>query len=229
MDSFHPRTSHPEELARRVKVFPVIQRRKKSVANIWFFDSPKNQKRFAISGDLPFMSFVLLEGDPTVNYYDPSPSSVTVVQNGKTLGVTAGAYVYFVGGQKQWWDFRYEGNKSISSNQELLSKLAAKNNGMEYYIQEENKVRKKQVLFDNWLNLCAGINRCRTIFLHREIDCILKETKDSDISFGALMEIADDRALMFAAIATSLQRGILFTNLEEQLLGNQSILKRKSK
>jgi hypothetical protein len=227
MDRISPRTPHPEELTRRVKVFPVIQGRKKSVANIWFFDSPKNQKRFAISGDLLFMSFVLLEGDPTVHCYDPSPSSVIVMRDREPTEVTAGAYVYLNDGQKQWWDFRYEGKKSISNNQELLSKLAAKNNGMEYHIQEEREVRNKQVLFDNWLNLCAGINRCRSIILHREIDCILKETQDSEISFRELMEMADDRALMFAAIATSLQRGVIFTNLENQLLGNQTILKRR--
>lgn len=183
MERFPPNTPHPNDLTRRVKVFPAIQKRKKSKANIWFFDSPKNQKRFVITGDLPFMSFILLEGDQTVNYYNPFPGAVIVNNNGKPTELIAGAHVFYVDGQFEWWDFEYGGKKSSSNHQGSLSKLAADMNGMKYHIQTAKNVQNKQVLFDNWLTICAGINRCRSIILHRELECILKETQDSEITF----------------------------------------------
>jgi hypothetical protein len=58
-----PYLPHPNEVERRIPVFPAVKQQRNTAANLWFFDSPKNGKRFAITGDLAFMSYVILEGN----------------------------------------------------------------------------------------------------------------------------------------------------------------------
>jgi hypothetical protein len=229
MEQLELYTPHLTELGRRVPVFPAIRKRKKAVANIWFFDSPKNEKRQIISGDLAFMTFVLLEGDQSVRSYDPRPGPVSISYEGVTKEVSAGGYVYYKDGGTEWLDFQYRNNpKKLSDESRLLGPLAAKERGMQYQLRTKNDVRNKAVLFDNWLNLCAGISRCRSVLLFKELDFILDATNETQTTVGKLLEAGMDRACMFAAIGISLQRGSVCTDLERVLLGNDSVLKRRS-
>lgn len=228
MEQFNLNTPDPAELARRVAVFPVIRKRKKAAANIWFFDSPKNGKRQIISGDLAFMSFVLLEGVQSVRSYNPRPAPVSVLYEGVTKEVTAGGYIHLMNGDTEWWDFQYtRRSKKQNDESELRAQAAAKERGMQYQIRTKNDLRNKAVLFDNWLNLCAGISRCRSILLYKELDFILEATRDSKTTIGKLLDAGMDRACMFAAIGMSLQRGNVWTDLERRLLGSDSLLQRR--
>jgi hypothetical protein len=229
MEQFERNTPHPADLARRVAVFPAIIKRQKAVANIWFFDSPKNGKRQIISGDLAFMSFVLLEGVQSVHSYDPRPTPVSILYEGTSKEVTAGGYVHLMNGETEWWDFHYiRRANGQNDDSRLLPPLAAKEHGMRYQVRTKSDMRNKAVLFDNWLNLCAGMSRCRSMLLHKELECILEATQDSNTTVGNLLEAGMDPANMFAAIGISLQRGNVWTDLERQLIGYESVLQRRA-
>ena len=47
-----------------------IRKRSTKVSNLWIFESPKNDRRLTISGDVPFMHVVLLESDVEVIGYE---------------------------------------------------------------------------------------------------------------------------------------------------------------
>jgi hypothetical protein len=225
MAQFAPHTPHPADIARHVAVFPAVKKRRKAMANIWFFDSPKNGKRHIVTGDLQFMSFVLLEGTLSCQRYDPQPQPVHAASHGIAADVTAGAYVYLADGSKEWWDFRQGWRLDSASKQDELARTAAEERGMRYVIKSPADIAGKAILFDNWLNLCAGINRCRSLLLHRELAQVVNSTRDGGkTTVGELLAAGADHASMFAAIALALHRGFVTTDLVRRLVGTDSVL-----
>lgn len=224
MAQFIPNTPHPVDLARRVAVFPAVKKRRHAVANIWFFDSPKNGKRHIITGDLQFMSFVLLEGTLSCLRYEPRPQPAMDMKGPISSSVTAGAYVFRSDGSTEWWDFQHIHHLKQGDGQTQRAMAAAEELGMQYFVRTPGEMRGKVILFDNWLNLCAGINRCRSLLLQRELAFVSDAVRIGSPKIGELLDAGMDRACMFAAIAHGLQSGIVSTDLESRLLGTDSIL-----
>lgn len=204
MAQFTPNTPHSADLARRVAVFPAVKNRRQAVANIWFFDSPKNGKRHIVTGDLQFMSFVLLEGSPSCLRYEPIPQPVPVMTDSVSSEVSAGAYVYFLNECTEWLDFQHAQRMTQGDEKNQLATNAAQERGMRYLVKMPSDMKGQAIRFDNRLNLCAGIKRCRTILLHRELAFVVDATRNDAPTVGKLLSSGMERACMFAAIALSL-------------------------
>lgn len=43
-----------------------IRSSSRKLSNIWIYNSPKNDLRLTVKGDVPFMHLILLEGDSTI-------------------------------------------------------------------------------------------------------------------------------------------------------------------
>jgi hypothetical protein len=230
MPPFEPNPPHPRDVARHVPTFGAVKRHRQSATNIWFFDSPKNGQRHTIHGDMAFMHCVLLEGTLSVQRYEPHPSPVTVLDGTVEVEVTAATYAHCVDGHSDWWDLAHVSRRTGAGDASTrLGALAAAQRGMPYRCRTAPELRKQAVLFDNWLNLCAAISRCRTMLLHREMEKVLAATaQEPTTTVGALLADADDPACMLAAIALSLQRGLAMTDLERRLFGSASILSRSA-
>lgn len=77
--------SHKEfSQQRHVSVTSALKARKSFVSNILVMDSPKNNKRFIVEGDVAFMHLILLEGDTSVRRYDADPLPVIAVVDGES-------------------------------------------------------------------------------------------------------------------------------------------------
>lgn len=221
----------PREIARRIPVFPALKQRRNHKSNIWFFDSPKNNRRFVITGDVAFMHFVLLEGDTTVERYDPSPEPVYASIDGEVRKTELDAHIYFKDGSVQWCEFKRHGDagpsrKGRSRPQLSAQAQAAAAAGVPYCVRSDLDLQGKEILFDNWLTLCASLTRCRNQPLYKENDIFAQRLRlHREIRFGTLLEVPGiDPAYMLAVTASSLQRGIVETDLERSLFGLDSLL-----
>lgn len=223
------RAAFPHE--RHISVRPILQKRGRHPSNIWIFDSPKNEKRISIQGDVAFMHIVLLEGDVSVISYDVEPEPVYSVIDGETRQTKLDAIVRFRDGHEEWWEFKR--SKDIGAGRQGRSKAqlsaqaqAAQVAGIKYEIKTENNLRGREILFDNWLTLCAAMTRARTCAtfteeyqLRRTLNAVRRTT------FGSLLSCPDiDPALMIAAVARNLAAGTLKTDLKDSLFGLNSIL-----
>lgn len=232
-EHFNP-LPNPSELARRVRVFPALKQRRRHQSNIWFFDSPKNNRRFTITGDVAFMHFVILEGDVSVESYDPVPEPVYASIDGEIKKTNLDSHVRFKDGHIEWWEFTHHQqysapSKSARSRAQLSAQAqAAAAAGVRYRVRTELDLQHKGILFDNWLTLCAGITRCRNQPLYRESDLFTgRFALQKMVSFGSLLDIPGiDKAHIFAVVALSLQNGTVQTDLERTLFGRESILTR---
>ena len=227
-------TTYSNGLLHRVAVFPALKQRGRGNANIWFFHSPKNDRRFTIIGDVPFMHLVILEGDVSVESYDPHPDSVNVDIDGKMSEVKFDAKIAFKDGRIEFWKFdRIEGHRSTSTldskTESSLKERVAISSGGHYRVRTDIDLRHKEILFDNWLTLCAGINRCRNQSLYREGNIFSDRLKlQRTVSFGSLFNTPGiDHAHMLAIVALSLQNGSVRTELENKLFGLDSVLTRE--
>lgn len=219
----------PEELRRRVQVFAAIKSRSGRQSNIWFFDSPKNNKRIKIDTDLAFMHLVLLEGDQTVLGYEP------VIREDYSLlaNSPSAAKIRFCDGRLEWWDFERvrrdrRGRKLQGETKDSTasSQFAADKMGAVYVVKTDLELMGKQILFDNWITICAAITRCRSQYLGGEADLFsrrmaLQETATLELLLD-LPEI--DVANMLAVVGTALQKGTARTNLQSQLLSRCSLI-----
>lgn len=220
---------------RHVSVTSALKARKNFVSNIWVMDSPKNNKRFIVEGDVAFMHLILLEGDTSVLRYDADPLPVTAVVDGESRRTKLDAIVYFEEGRMEWWEFKRSpdagpGRRGRARPQLSAQAQAAAAAGVPYRVLTEHELQNKQVLFENWLLLCAAITRARHHSTFREAKILdVRLATHGALTLAALLQDGEcDPALMLALIAKLLQQGLLQTDLETRLFGMDSMLKRKA-
>lgn len=207
-----------------------IGRRGRTQANLWIFDSPKNEKRLTISGDLNFMLCVLLEGDSSVVGYKNEPGPYSIVLDGQPTNIVPDLEVQYQRGNVEWWEIR----RSPTQHQKRdppatqLARAAAAA-GMGYSQRTEKDIAGKAVVFDNWLLLCAAITRARHFSAHREASLLRRTLEHSPTSVRELLnDPTVDPALMIATIARFLQTGRASAELETQFFCEDTILKAQS-
>jgi hypothetical protein len=216
---------------RHVSVKQAIANRKRHLSNIWVFDSPKNNRRFVILGDVAFMHTVLMEGNRAIAGYDVNPPPVSTVIDGETRQTTLDAVVQLVSGGTEWHEFKRFSDTGPSRSGRAKPQLSAQAqcaslSGVKYRVLTEVDLQHKQILFDNWLLLCAAITRARGQTIFRETQ-VLRERIAShrSITLGGLMnDPAVDPGLMLAVVATALQQGRIHTDLDNILLSSKSVL-----
>lgn len=177
MDTHIPQQLYPSDLSRQVAVFPALKRRRQHQSNIWFFDSPKNNERLTITSDLAFMHLVLLEWDATARRYIPKPNSGQ--PSDVPQGVSVDAHVYRTNGTIEWWNFkRMEVPKGRAQRDQKACDPTIESfavaNGATYRVKTDRELAEKEILFDNWLTLCAAITRCRNVFLGHEAEVFVQ-------------------------------------------------------
>lgn len=220
---------------RHARVFPALKEREHHKSNIWIFDSPKNGSRFVIKGDVAFMHFVLLEGDVSVQRYLPEPPPVTASVDGEVRQTQLDAEVHFVNGEIEWWEFKRvrdtgPGRSGRAAPQLSAQAQAASAAGVKYRVLTETELFGQEVLFDNWLMLCAAMSRCSEQTINRETDYLLRRLSvQESISFGTLLGDEEwDPAHVLAAVAKLLQHGVIQADLERALFGLHTVLTRRT-
>jgi hypothetical protein len=217
--------------AHHVSVTPAIRNRKSHLSNIWLFDSPKNDRRFVIEGDVAFMHFVLMEGNREIARYDPDPAPVNTVIDGEPRQTKLDAIVYFSEGDTEWWEFKRANDAGPNRSGRARAQLSAQAQcaslaGVKYRVLTDIDLRDKQILFDNWLLLCAAMTRAKRQPVFREAR-LLEQRLDTHraVTVGALLEDpAADAGLMLAVIAKALQQGRIRTDLDQTLIAKNSVL-----
>ncbi|WP_432241604.1 hypothetical protein [Herbaspirillum robiniae] len=131
-------------------------------ANVWFFHSPKNNKRLSIIGDLPYFQAVLLEGDVDVIGYDIHPEPIHVRFNGEDSTFSPAMHVFRENKKPLWIDFMFASGSGRPRKEAQLQRTAeyAASKEISYKIVTEVEAQKRQVFFDNWMMFCAAIVRC---------------------------------------------------------------------
>ncbi|GJI93640.1 hypothetical protein RugamoR57_03580 [Duganella caerulea] len=223
-------TLAPTELERQVKTFSAVNNRKNPLTNLWFFDSPKTEKRLSIATDPLFMHVVLLEGDQSVIGYAVKDANAA----GHEDDLLPSLRVYYQDKRVQWWDVKWSDRAGRSDDAAALSKRhrameeSAYASGATFHVKTEKDLRGNEILFDNWLNLCASITRCRSVSIAREAVAIKNAfLSAASLRYADLVALPEtDPAHIFALVAQALQRGDLRADLENELFGPQTVLRR---
>lgn len=220
-----------QKWADHIRVLPAIKERGRHKSNIWIFDSPKNNRRFIIKGDVAFIYSVLLEGDITVQSYVPEPPPVLASIDGEVRQTQLDAEIHLTNGAIEWWEFKRlrdtgPGRTGRSKPQLSAQAQAASVAGVKYRVQSEEGLRGKEILFDNWLMLCAAITRCKYQTMPREEEAFLRQMNlHGAVRFGTLLnEGGLDPAYVTATVATLLQRGVIEADLEKSFFGLETVL-----
>lgn len=220
----------------KVSAFPALAARKGHISNLWFFHSPKNNARYEIHGDLAFMHCVLWEGDLAVAGYVPHPETAMVLIDGQFQEIQFGARVHQVDGRILFIDFERRRESASRSKEEQRIRLQARQQaaaavGAVYYVLTDRELVHKEIRFDNWLNLCSIINRCRGQDLHHEANVLRNAfARHDNVRLDVLLAAPGiDRAQMLAIVAAAFQCGTLHTELDTTLFGHSSVLFRREK
>jgi len=205
-----------------------IRKRASKVSNLWIFDSPKNNRRLTVSGDVPFMHLVLLEGDITVAGYDLVDDPFKVTSDSRAGYVR----VRNRDGGEHWLVIGRQGRKRTSASddaampQELQEKARAA--GVTVHRRSELELVGKDILLDNWLVLCAIMTRARSYPSYVETERFLAAlTRHGSLRVADVLATPDvDPAIMLAVVAKALQDARVHTDLNRHYFGMNSQLTR---
>lgn len=205
-----------------------IRKRAAKVSNLWIFDSPKNNRRLTVSGDVPFMHLVLLEGDVGVAHYDLVDDPFNITSDSQTgyvrvRGRNGGEHWLIIGRSAQK-RAREGGYAAVPEPLREKAKAA----GVEVHRHSELELVGKDILLDNWLTLCAIMTRARSYPSYLETERLLAalgrhgSLRVSDV----LATPGVDPAIMLAVVAKALQDGRVRTDLSRHFFGMHSELVR---
>jgi hypothetical protein len=205
-----------------------IRKRAAKVSNLWIFDSPKNNRRLTVAGDVPFLHLILLEGDPSVAGYDLVDDPFSVMAPSDT------GYVRVRGrdGGQYWLVVKRQGARRRKQQAEatfpsaLLEKATLA--GVQLHARSELELAGKEVLLDNWLTLCAIMTRARSYASYQESEQLLGVlARHSSIYVKDVLALRGvDPGIMLAVVAKALQSGVVRADLTRQLFGPHTQLDR---
>lgn len=135
-------------------------RHRNKFANVWFFESPKNQQRYTIIGDVPFMHTVLLEGDVDVTGYRLVDDPFSINTPPGTSRRDGYLEVSRRDGTRARYTFSlnaYNAHLRVIESEQIPAGVELC--GLTLLTSKE--LKSKEILFDNWLLLCGAINRAR--------------------------------------------------------------------
>lgn len=176
-----------------------------SKADIYYFQSPKNHCRFVFCNQLVFYLAILLEAELNVTSYLPtdpddlapgSKSCLSAIRyNGEPLS-------YFA---------CYEHDARTIAVVDSLSDLGEPQADGLHKIVTAQFIRDQHVQIENWLTLCASMNRAKDCSCVDESEFIYRELHRSGrTNVETLINGAGiDEARMLAAIGRGLQSGTL--------------------
>jgi hypothetical protein len=191
-----------------------------SKADLYYFQSPKNHCRFVFCNQLAFYLAILLEAELNVTSYlptapdDPGPESKSCL--------TAIHY----GGESLSYFACYEHEAKSEVIADSLSDLGAPQADGLHTIVTAQFIRDQHVQIENWLTLCATMNRARDCSCLDESEFIYRELRRSGITnLGTLIDGAGiDEARMLAAVGRGLQSGTLICDTATEPLTYGSAL-----
>lgn len=210
-----------------------IRRRASKVANLWIFESPKNERRLTVVGDVPFMHLILLEGTPDVLRYHFVGDPFGVMGAGREASLPGYVRVENADSPDTWLRIKRSGARtgraSVPDDAGEILRAGASAVGAKYAEYTGDDLRGRETEFENWLILCACITRAKGHPDYTERAAFIETLQTNrTVSVRTLLAASDiDPAIMLAVIASSLQQGVAITDLQGRLFGLDSEIQRR--
>lgn len=205
-----------------------IRKRAQKVSNLWIFDSPKNNRRLTVSGDVAFLHLVLLESDCDVLGYDLIDDPFRITSNSQhgyvRLRLKDGSQAWLTFGRQRTRDSASDDPASRDSTLQVKANDA----GATLIHRTDLDLAGREVFIDNWLMLCAVMTRARLHPCHVEterfLSCFARQEAPTVSSMLAIPEV--DPGVMLAVIAKALQSGRYGADLDRRLFGTSTQIRR---
>ena len=174
--------------------------------NLWYFHSPKNRRRYVFCGELVFLQAILLEADLTVTAYGSAGGTSTTDRrqaNPPHLIATN------IDGRTTEYFITYIDGRGRAGKEAITPAGTGERDDVRTVVVTDRTIKDRNVEIDNWIFLCAAMNRVRMHAPHFEAETLRHLTSSAEgVTLGrALDEPGVDPALMLGAIAAGIQRG----------------------
>jgi len=211
-----------EKVRWRVSVYKPL--RAATTSSVYVFDSPKRNERLVIVGDIPFMYALIAEADPTITGY-----FFETCEDSETADRSAQMKIWFRDNRSQIWrivndeDVPRQGKNTATAK----SKPQSATEGP-FVAKGIAALRRQTKRIDNILLLCSLFNRARGCSVWNEARH-LDDTlfANSEATVADLIRIDGiDPACMLGVIALRVLSGSVTTDLDKQLFGRMSMIRR---
>lgn len=208
-----------------------VRERGRHRSKLFIWQSPKNDRRWTIAGEVAFFHTVLMEADREIARFDLQPPPVFTELRGETVRTQLDAVVTHATLGEVWVEFKRAQDTGAQRRGRAVTQLtaqaqAAQAVGRPYQIKTEADCIGKEFTYVNWLFLCACMNRARHFAIHKESTVLLRQLqKHGALQVGDLLRIDGcDPALMLAAIGRGMQKALLTSDVDERLFGRTSFV-----
>lgn len=205
--------------------------------HIYYFRSPKNRRIFIFCGVIPFIQAIILESDPDIISYTAGAFKSERLDGGADPPLDQSSCLIATrsDGRKiayQPQSVRGAGNTRRAKPDGHLTEQWRMHHGLSHDIDiqivTDEALSHRYVQVDNWLMLCAVMNRAaaRPLVLERKRICALL-ANDPQCTLGQLLRQMDmDPACMLAAVAHGLASGELLCDTVRSPLTSSSVITR---
>lgn len=169
--------------------------------DLWYFQSPKNKRRFVLCGELLFLLAIAFEADRNILSYEPCESSgnesCTSHGGGHLRSRDAAGNIF------NYLTVRIRNRSNSAPRRHMQPDVPGLS------IITDEWLYERRILLDNWIFLCAAVNRVRHSPWHLEANAMRGMLlRTQGCSLADLLALPDiDPARMLGAVADAIQRG----------------------
>ncbi|MYM96198.1 hypothetical protein [Duganella vulcania] len=187
--------------------------------DLWYMRSPKNGCRFVLSGEPLYLLAITLEADLQVRSYSPCGTTDNAVTADKVEPQLSSQSVDGV--ITNYYTVRLRGSKARRSKFENV----AEKDGIR--IVTDEWLSEQRILIDNWIFLCAAMNRVWRLHLFGEVDVLTAAvSKTRSCSLGELLALPQiDKGKMLGLVASMLQKGTASFDTAGEPLTRNSVIR----
>lgn len=185
----------------------------RGLRNLYVFESPKNDKRLAVFGQVCFWHLMLAEGNPEICRY------LLCADLAADVSASDAVDVHYMDETVERWYFSRRGlPKEDQCHYPII-------------VKTEAQIRAAGLLPQNWRFLCAARTRAYGKYAGKELLVLrgLFENRHTVALSEVLAQPGIDVAIMLAAVAHQLAVGALRTELKKQLFSRRSLISRIEK
>lgn len=203
--------------------------------HIFYFRSPKNERVFIFCGVIPFIQAVLLEANPNIKSYTAITFGAQRSQTGKQTTPHEQSCIVATkrDGQQVAFEPRYTLHKRQGAGAQRDAKPVSEWRSQGYFdsateieVVTDAALSTRFIELDNWLMLCAAMNRYANrplVYERRAIQLLMEKEGRCTVS-DILSHPTCDGAGMLAALAHGLASGTLACDSTSQPIVRSSVV-----
>ncbi|WP_457306992.1 hypothetical protein [Polaromonas sp. P5_E6] len=216
--------------ALRLKAIAAAVKRGHKNHNIWTVYSTKNQKDFVLIGDMEYLNFHWMEGDPKILSFSVDSDLYIADEDDSSKANYPAAIAVYQDGEIQWREVKEDEEQEGSmpaQNQRAIQERITQDFQYQYLRVTPELIKKHWQFICNWRRataFCAAVRHLNIQQYEDEVCALVSARKAIALSAIVAEYTAEEHSRVVAALLKLTQQGRVLSDLDKLSLGPRTML-----